>query len=1100
MTAQGKRFLEEVAELSLPRRASAIAREARRLAGTPELDRMLTELSGGDRYEQLTAIQLALIAGHRNHLLGQLDSPDPECAVRALTAVVRLGVPSEVVVRVLPGLSQRARRALVRALSRGERTALADALLPPTRSAFGDIEAARLLPYCSPALVAEMLPELAYAVPSWSALCRTRIGVVLDYVAERAPAAGRDEWRELWPQLTASVTTAALYDPDRLLALAALAVDHVSVAALHPLAGRLARHDAAAMRRLLLHPSGNGRGLAGPALWQAMRGSSDAELGELYLACAPGQRYRFLRTLPPSRRAAVATPALMRAGLNPGDVDLHTLDALPGAVRVALARELLARPGGSDVPEVAERLSARLPWAEAKPVLAEAIRRPTAQERATAYPLLVTAAVGSRDSTVIGEVFELLRRLRNEQEPVRRSALQAVRAIPMSLLAPEQLPALEQVATDAMQARDRSYFTSGAIGELARTLLKRGAQTGEVSYSDAALRISATLAETSTQLNLYGLRDNLPRGAERRLFEALRPRLEADAARDRWQLTLALATGLERRSFAVPGLQDLVLRACGASDDSTVRAAARLALTDPVRRDTNLDDMLRRDRSLIIVPEVAEFIARRRTDLLDGLLRKAPTGRFLSSKIHYVPMFHAGFDNWTTAHIDRYAGLLDAYAHSPKASAGERANAIRQLGRLPGTFARVLPYTESEDIIVAEAGLTALGRCTEPEQAIAVLARHVGDDRARVAVSSIATLARLVPRPRLGETLAPLLDSPKITSVKEGVRLLATLRAPDAAAIIREVSARPGVHRDIRRATVFAAARLLDSDASWQLLAEAATDPEVAGAVLDISPSLLPVPQRLRFAAFLRDLAAGPDHRVAGQALGALTRWYRWSPLDTRDVLVARLTDLSEIGLWTAAMRALLADAAGTGHPSAIVTAVEQLLAHTADTFPDRDLPARQRLSTLLHWLTPVLRNDDHARPLADRVTALLTPDPLWHEQAIDLTVAALRWTEPDRTIAAVEALSPLATGALTTYPARSLSARLGALPDEIPTATWQHIATTLAASPTAPTALAAVDLIAKCGTKFGWTPPWSTLLASLRTHPAADVRRAAHNTFTAHE
>ncbi|MRH91747.1 hypothetical protein GFY24_30640 [Nocardia sp. SYP-A9097] len=1096
----GSRFLAGIAELPLPRRITAEAREARRLAGTPELDRLLGELSGGDRYQRLTAIRMAVVAGDRKYVLAQLDSADLECGVRALGALIRLGVAPEVIVPRLPNLSLRARHALVRALARGGREELADALVTPVRARFGDAEAARLLPYCSPALVAEVLPELAYAVPSWGTLCRRQIGVIFDHVEAGAAEAGRDEWRELWWWLTADVDTAARYDSARLLALAARAVEHVQLTALHPVAGMLARRDPDAVRRLVLHSSGHGRGFAGPALWRAMQVLPDAELAELYAASALYDRYRFLRTLPPSRRAVIATPQLMRLGLGPGEVDVRTLDALPGVARAALARELLARPGGAEVPEIAERLSARLPWVEAKPVLVQAVRRPTAEERAAAYPLLVTAVAGSRDTAVVGELLDLLRRMRSEQDPVRCSALQSLATLPMSLLAVEHVPALEQVVVDALQARDRSYQTSAAIGDLTRTLLVRGAQTGETAFTEAALRISALLAESFSHLNLAGLHHNLPRGAEHRLFEALRPRLEADAARDRWTLALTLADGLERRAFGVPGLQDLVLRACGAADDATVRRAVRLALADPATRDVNLDDMLRRDQSIITLWEAQNLIATRRTDLLDSLLSHPASGRFLSSKVRFVPLFHTGIDRWTPHHIDNYGILLDGYARSANASLGERAGAIRQMGLLPGGFTRLLPYVESDEVVVAEATLTALGRSDEPDRAIAVLAAHVGDDHARVAVSSIATCARSIPPARLGETLAPLLDSPKITAVKEGVRLLALLRAPDAMPIIRALGSRPGTHRDIQRATVFAAGRMLDRDEAWELLRDAVADPEVAGAVLDITPQRLPVPRRERFAAFLRDLAAGSDYRVAAQALDGLTRWYRWSPPDTRDVLVARLTDLSQVGLWTAAMRALLVDAGATGYSAAVVAAVERLLDHADDSYPDRDLPARQRLLTLLHWLTPLPRNTEHGRLLAAPVIELLASDPLWHEQVIELTFAAIRWTEPEQTIAAVQALSPLAIGTLTAYPARRLAERLGPIPDEIPTAALRQIATGLATGPSAAIALAAVELIAKCGNKFGWTPPWSTLLTELRDHPDADVRRAARNTFMARE
>ncbi|MVU81161.1 hypothetical protein GPX89_28440 [Nocardia sp. ET3-3] len=1097
MADSGIELLEGVASLSVPARRAAVAREALRLAGTPGLARVLSELSGSGRYGRRTAVFMAVVGGERNYLRAQSDSTDPDDAGRALAALIRVGAEPEDVLDRLPSLSRRGRQRVYRALAHGNREVLADAMAPRVRALYGDGEAARILAFCSAKVVTELLPELAYAATHRSALGHRHIGVLVDYVSERAADAGKDEWRELWQWLTADVHAAAGYDPARLLTLAAQAVTLIPVSALKPVAGLLARHDPDAVCELILHPSGRGRELAGPAVWRALRTLPDDRLERLYEACAPHERRRFLRLLSPARRTAIAGPLLTRPGLGPAATDLVALDALPGREHAAIARELLARPGGADIPEIAELLTARLPWPEAKPALAEAIRRPEAEDRARAYPGLVTAAVGSHDPEVIGELLELLKRLRNEQDPVRRSALHAVTTIPPALLETGHLPALEQLAGDALQARDRSYQSVATIGTLTRTLLLRGAQTGDSAFTDTALRLTTRLAEQSAPLNLTGLHHNLPRGMEHRLFAALRPRLLDDAARDRWALTLELADGLWRRAYALTELQDLVLNACTAHDDSTVRRAVRLALAAPATRDAHLDDLLRRDRSLIALPEVQAVIAGRRTDLLDTVLAGATSGRFLSKKIRFVPSFDTGFDRWTPRQVDRYAALLDTYARSPKASVAERAGAVRRLGLLPGTFDRLLPYIRTNDLTVAEAALTALGRSEEPERAIAVLAAHTGDDKARVAVSSITACAYAIPPDRLSSTLAPLLDSPKITAVKEGVRLLAVLHAPDAMAIVRARWDRPDAHRDIRRAAVFAAHRLLDREEAWQLIAEAATDPEVAGAIMDLPPRQLPVPQRERFAAFLRDLAAGPDHRVAVAALNALTRWHRWSPADTSTVLVDRFTDLSELGLWTAAMRAILARVAAQGDPGILLTVIDRL----PDTvLPGRDLPARQRLSMLLKWLSTTVRNNDAARPVAAPVIERLVADPLWHGQLIELAIAAVRWTEAEPTVAAVEGLSAMASGALTGLPAEQFSARLphdlGGGPAEL----LAPIATALAASRTASSALVAVALTARCGSALGWPTPWPDLLTSLRAHPDVDVRRGASAVYTAPE
>ncbi|WP_336082469.1 hypothetical protein [Nocardia sp. SSK8] len=1092
----GRELVGGVAGMSVPQRMRTLAATARRLAGTPELDRLLDEVAAEGSSGSRVAGYLAYVGGAREFLLAQLESPDQAVAGPAMTALIRLGIEPGIVLERLPGMSQRVRYAVIRVLGRGDRPALADALVPLLRERFGDAEAARVLPGCSAAAVAGWLPDLAYAVPNWNRLGRAHIGVVFDFVRSRSAGAGRAEWRELWSWLTANPVAAAGFDPDGLLALAAEAVVSVPLTELDPVAGVLARHDVAAVRQLMRHPSGHGRVLGGPALWRALRALPDDDLRELYLACPLGTRRRFLHTIPPSQRAAIAAADLVRPGRAPGEVDTAVLDELPGPARHAVARELLARPGATDVPEVADRLTARLPWAQARPVLTEAVRRPTAEERARAYPLLITAATGSRDPEVITDLLGVLGRIRNEQDPVRSSALRALRMVPMSLWRAEHLPGLEQIATDALQARDRSWATTTAVAYLARTLLLCGSHRDDRAFTDTALRVHTRLAEVTSAPNLRGLHHNLPRGAEQKLVAALRDRLAADAQRDAWDLCLDLAEGLAHRAYDLPELQQLLVRAARSTSDATVRHAVTLALAAPATRDAHLDELLAHDRSLITLPSVRHHIATRRTDLLDALLNTTTPGRFLPADVIFVPMFHTGFQRWSEHHLDRYARLLDDHARGRATQPYQQAAAVRALGRLPGSLARVHWFAEHGELVTAEAALTALGRSDEPERAIEILAGHVDGDRARVAVSSIAACARDLPPDRVSVAVTPLLASRKITAAKEGIRLLAALRAPDATTVMAELVQRPDAHRDVRRAAVFGTRFLLDQEAAWTLLGRAATDPEVGSAILDIRPFLVPVPQRTRFAAFVRDLAAQSDPRLAGPALGALSGWQRWAPPGTDGVIVDQLSDLDRIGVWRDAVQALLAGVRESGDVTTLSTALVRLRAD-GFTAPGRDLPAHQRLSALLSGFVPLLRTVDELRPLAAPVAELLADDPLWHDELIQLRVAAVRWTDPAGVIDLFDAVAPYATGALVTRPAQHLSQRLHDGVTSTAPEVLHTLSAELAASPAPATVLAAVAIIGRCGPQFGWSNGWIDLLARLRDHPDLDVRRAAHTVFT---
>ncbi|WP_433656757.1 hypothetical protein ACQPW1_35940 [Nocardia sp. CA-128927] len=1094
MASPATKLVKDIEPLSAPQRRRAIAAVALRMAGTAELSALLTDLAGRGRYERILSIHLAAIAADREHLLGQLDSTGQEFVARAVVALVRIGVEPQLLIERLPRMAHRTRRVLYRAIGRRTRdVGLADGLLPEVRRLYGDAEAARILPYCSTRVVTEQLPEFAYAAPNWQTLSRRHAAAVLTYLTDLAAQAGESDWPELWLRISAGADTFAIRDPDRLLALAARAVQYVQLRNLDAIAGKLTRHDPDAVVELILHPSGRGNCLAGRALFTALRELPDDRLIAVCSAYSVNHRRRFLHALPPGRRTELVRQVFIRPGVDAAQVDLDALDSLPRHERATLARELLSRQGGSDDRPVRERLIARLSWEEAEPVLHESIRRPTADERAEAYPLLVVAAVGSRDPAVVGALLDSLRRLRNEQDPVRCTALQAINQIPPTLLRTEHLPALEILGTDALQARDRSTTTTGAVGVLARALLVHGARVDDPACTETALRLVESLAAHAGSVPLWDLDRNLPRGAEHRLFAALRRRLEGDAVRDEWGLTLGLAGGLRERAWNVAPLQQLLLRATGARNDAVIRSAVDLALANRATRDEHLGILLNRDRSLISLPRVQHVIATRRTDLLDSVLNGATPGRFIAPKVRLVPDFPDGFDGWTPRQIELYARALTGLVRSKESSTWEKQWAVLRLGRLPGSFARLVGYTEHAELTVAEAALTALGRSVEAEAAIGVLGRYVDSDRARVAVSGIASRARSIAPDRLAAALTPLLDSPKITSLKEGVRLLAALHVPEAMATIRAIWDRPSQHRDVKRAVVFACRWLLEHDEAWQILADASHDPAVAGQALNLTPALLPIPQRRKMAALVREMAGGADVQLATEAMRVLSGWQRWAPADTGDMLVRRLADLGEAGLWRQAARVLV----GGDFRSEIPAAVDRLLAAEDIVIAGRDLPARQRLSILLTNLGASARVADKARATAVVVAERLAGETQWRRFAIDLLLAQIRWADAASSVRSIQQACGLARGALVVYPAEQLRAQLVRTGQRMDAETMTRVARDLSADVDSATALAALALISQCGNHFGWTATWVELLARMRTHGQSNVRVAAHEIFT---
>src|SRR6266508_2141841 len=163
------------------RRAVAVAR-----ATTGEERRaLLAELGRREPYCRHLAVTMAAATGESGHLLAALDDPYPAVRRHALGAP---GLPDDAVADLLMDASWTDRLAIYARLRRERRTALADRLLPLVRQRWGDAEAARLLTACSGPVVAEALPGLGYAVPSWSSLTMRYPEPVIAYATTEVAA------------------------------------------------------------------------------------------------------------------------------------------------------------------------------------------------------------------------------------------------------------------------------------------------------------------------------------------------------------------------------------------------------------------------------------------------------------------------------------------------------------------------------------------------------------------------------------------------------------------------------------------------------------------------------------------------------------------------------------------------------------------------------------------------------------------------------------------------------------------------------------------------------------------------------------------------
>jgi hypothetical protein len=137
----------------------------------------------------------------------------------AWSHVVEVGVDVDAVVGAAAGASAVDRGRLIRVIARSGRTDLAERLLGPLRSAYGDREAARLLPACGEAMVVELLPELDHAVCNWEALARRHPGPVVGHLEALLRTAPRSQRDRLWQAIGPGAAEAAETRPEKVLEL-----------------------------------------------------------------------------------------------------------------------------------------------------------------------------------------------------------------------------------------------------------------------------------------------------------------------------------------------------------------------------------------------------------------------------------------------------------------------------------------------------------------------------------------------------------------------------------------------------------------------------------------------------------------------------------------------------------------------------------------------------------------------------------------------------------------------------------------------------------------------------------------------------------------
>ncbi|WP_046780159.1 hypothetical protein [Streptomyces yangpuensis] len=907
MISTADELLAALAPLPHAARLRYTAVTAHRLAArNGALRDLLTALDARGPYERRLAALAALTGGELGHLAARLGDSDPVVRRYALRGARRLPVPDAAVEAAYDDAPAAVRADLARLLRDGRRTRLAERLALRARTAYGDRDAARLLPGCSPQFAAALLPELAGALAfeDWGVLAARHPAAVLDH-AERELAGLPAQLREVWWKQHATALAAALpAAPERVLDLLERHGPDNLPDPVHGGLGHLVAVDAERVARWYADPARAGarwERTPGPAVMRQLVKADPPSLNRL------GARWfhrgaftTLLRSMPPARRPAFVDAVVAAAGPRP-NVHVHeeVLALLPAAERHARARAAIEGLGtGGDRGWGLWGPLSLLPPAEARPGLLAALGTCDADDRGSLWAQLSLNAGYTRDPEEVAEILALAAgRLVNERDPVRHDALAAFADLPAPLLvralgagAPAAgrsgAASLERLCLDALRARDCSEGTRNTLRTLAVTLLGTapGTPAGSAALRSAVRMLEALTAHTGT-VDL-GPEGSIARtGAIRAALDALGPWLDRATAQGDIAPLLAFVTACGRRAHRIPELRHRLEQALRTCPDTHFGDVAEAWLADPATRGARVTELLAREPSVVFLPAVLAVLAAERTDLLDCALPEAPPpgGRFpAAGTARPLPPFRYA-DRWLPRQQEAAVRLAAAVVADTGRGLDERAALLRAVAPVP-EYGRALLQR-----YIGQAGHSASGR----SESGAAESRHSASGRsgsvaadpadatsldaesAPTALTAVLTAAALDasahlhdPASVLGALLDHAGDDRAAAAWSAAGRAAAHARPSRVEAVLRDVLTREsGVKVTVRKAAARLAVGHLAPGASSALLSTVARTPgvhqDVHATVVGLAPALLPDEDMW---ALLESAAAhGPD--VARRAL-----------------------------------------------------------------------------------------------------------------------------------------------------------------------------------------------------------------------------------------